>query len=45
MEGKGMGLYLIKTQMLALGGRVDIESKPGAGTRFLLYFKKQSLVD
>ncbi|HEY3403532.1 MAG TPA: HAMP domain-containing sensor histidine kinase [Ohtaekwangia sp.] len=39
-EGKGMGLYLIKTQMLALGGKVEVESQPGVGTNFQLYFKK-----
>lgn len=42
MEGKGLGLYLIKTQMLSLGGKVDVESQPGTGTSFLLYFKKEN---
>lgn len=40
MEGRGLGLYLVKTQMIALGGRVDVESTPDKGSTFLLYFKK-----
>jgi signal transduction histidine kinase len=40
MEGKGVGLYLVKTQMAALGGRVEVESSPNAGATFRLYFKK-----
>ncbi|HYC84754.1 MAG TPA: ATP-binding protein, partial [Chryseosolibacter sp.] len=40
MEGRGLGLYLVKTQMVALGGRVDVESTPDRGTTFFLYFKR-----
>lgn len=39
MEGKGLGLYLVKTQILALGGKIDVESEPGGGTTFKVYFK------
>jgi signal transduction histidine kinase len=39
MEGKGLGLYLVKTQVVALGGRIELESKPNLGSTFLLYFK------
>ncbi len=38
VEGKGMGLYLAKTQIEALGGRIDIESDVEKGTTFYLYF-------
>jgi len=31
-EGSGLGLYLANRLMLLLGGRLEIESKPGAGT-------------
>lgn len=41
VEGKGMGLYLIKTQMLAMGGRIEIESEVDKGTTFRAYFKNQ----
>jgi signal transduction histidine kinase len=39
IEGKGIGLYLVKTQMELLGGKIAIESCPGEGTTFYLYFK------
>jgi ligand-binding sensor domain-containing protein/signal transduction histidine kinase len=39
IEGKGMGLYLVKTQMIAMGGKVDVQSKVNEGTTFYLYFK------
>jgi signal transduction histidine kinase len=39
MEGKGIGLYLVKTQMEALGGKVEVESIPDRGTTFSLFFK------
>lgn len=44
MEGRGLGLYLIKTQMAALGGKIDVESVPEVGTTFSVYFKKEALV-
>jgi len=39
-EGKGMGLYLCKTQIETLGGRVQVQSEVGVGTQFDIYFKK-----
>jgi PAS domain S-box-containing protein len=39
VEGKGLGLHLIKTQIEALGGKVTVESREGAGTTFNIYFK------
>lgn len=39
-EGRGLGLYLIKTQMTAVGGQVEVESTPGKGTTFILQFRK-----
>ncbi len=41
VEGKGLGLFLVKGQMLAMGGKIDIESEPGKGTSFYLCFKKK----
>ncbi len=42
VEGKGLGLYLIKTQIQALGGKIEIESKVNEGTVFRVYFKDRS---
>jgi signal transduction histidine kinase len=41
MEGKGLGLYLVKTQITALGGKIEVESEPDKGTVFKVYFKYQ----
>lgn len=39
MEGKGMGLFMVKTQVEALGGHIQVKSKPGEGTEFVIQFK------
>ncbi|HEY4323441.1 MAG TPA: HAMP domain-containing sensor histidine kinase, partial [Mucilaginibacter sp.] len=36
MEGKGMGLFMVKTQVEALGGTIKIKSKLGDGTEFVI---------
>jgi PAS domain S-box-containing protein len=38
IEGKGMGLYMVKTQVEILGGRIDIMSEVGVGTEFMIEF-------
>lgn len=40
VEGRGIGLYLVKSQMVALGGKIEIASEEGNGTTFMLWFKK-----
>jgi signal transduction histidine kinase len=37
-EGKGMGLYIIKSQVEAMGGTIEVESKPNQGTHFRICF-------
>jgi signal transduction histidine kinase len=39
IEGKGMGLYLVKTQLTLMGGKIDVASNPNEGTTFYLSFK------
>jgi ligand-binding sensor domain-containing protein/anti-sigma regulatory factor (Ser/Thr protein kinase) len=39
MEGKGLGLYLVKTQITALGGRIEIESEVNKGSTFRVFFR------
>lgn len=41
IEGKGLGLYLIKTQIEALNGRISVNSKPDEGALFIVSIKKE----
>lgn len=36
ISGRGVGLDVVKTKVEALGGRLDFENAPGAGSRFIL---------
>ncbi|MCI0750906.1 MAG: HAMP domain-containing histidine kinase [Flammeovirgaceae bacterium] len=38
-EGKGLGLYLVKTQVESTGGVVSVESSMNVGTTFIIDFK------
>jgi PAS domain S-box-containing protein len=38
VEGKGMGLFMVKTQVETLGGTIRIESQPNTGTEFIMQF-------
>lgn len=35
-DGKGLGLYMVKTQVEALDGFIDVDSLPGVGTEFTI---------
>ncbi|MEB0302370.1 PAS domain-containing sensor histidine kinase, partial [Mucilaginibacter sp. 5C4] len=37
LDAKGMGLFITKNQVEALGGKIDVESKPGKGTTFKVF--------
>ncbi len=37
-EGKGLGLYLVKTQVEAMDGKIKVESEKGVGTTFIITF-------
>jgi len=37
IEGKGVGLFMVKSQVRTLGGDIDVQSQPGAGTAFLIW--------
>lgn len=38
VEGKGMGLFIVKLQVENLGGKISVQSKPGSETTFKLEF-------
>ena len=39
VEGHGIGLYLAKKIVDAAGGNIVVESEPGKGSTFIIYFK------
>src|SRR5690606_289348 len=41
-QAKGMGLYLTKMQIEALGGNITVESEPDIGTTFTVHLPKAS---
>jgi signal transduction histidine kinase len=40
-DSKGLGLYLVKSQIEAMGGSINIESEVNKGTTFTLTFKNK----
>ncbi len=39
VEGSGIGLYMVKKKVYKAGGKIEVESKVGVGSRFKLYFR------
>jgi len=39
-EGKGLGLYIVRSQIESLGGKIEVESETNQGTTFKVYIKK-----
>jgi chemosensory pili system protein ChpA (sensor histidine kinase/response regulator) len=37
VAGRGVGMDVVKSEISALGGRIDISSTAGVGTRFIIY--------
>lgn len=36
IDGKGMGLFMVKTQLQTIGGSIQVNSKVGAGSEFVI---------
>ncbi|MBF9255804.1 PAS domain-containing sensor histidine kinase [Pontibacter sp. 172403-2] len=39
-EGRGIGLFLVKTHLEAMEGHIKVQSKPNRGTTFSVFFKE-----
>lgn len=39
IEGKGLGLYIIKSQIESLDGKIEVDSMPDVGTTFKISFR------
>jgi chemosensory pili system protein ChpA (sensor histidine kinase/response regulator) len=37
VAGRGIGMDVVRSEIVALGGRIDVRSKRGAGTQFLIH--------
>ena len=37
ISGRGIGMDVVRSEIIALGGRVDVHTQPGKGTRFNLF--------
>jgi signal transduction histidine kinase len=40
-DSKGIGLYLVQSQITALGGSIDVTSKENVGTKFIITFAQK----
>ncbi|UWX54102.1 PAS domain-containing sensor histidine kinase [Maribacter litopenaei] len=41
-NARGIGLYITKNQVEAMGGKIEVESKVGVGTTFKIYFNEKN---
>ncbi len=44
-KGNGLGLFIIKSQVDSLGGKIEVESEVDKGTTFIITFKGKSLTE
>lgn len=41
IDGKGLGLYMIKSQIESMDGKIEVDSMPDVGTTFRIHFNKK----
>ncbi len=44
-DSKGLGLYIVNSQVRAMGGTIEVESEVNKGTTFIITFKKSNSND
>lgn len=44
IEGQGIGLYLVKKVVETAGGKIMVESEPGKGSTFKIFFKVEQVM-
>jgi PAS domain S-box-containing protein len=44
-DSKGLGLYIVNSQVRAMGGSIEVESEVDKGTTFIITFKKSNIDD
>ena len=40
-DARGIGLFITKNQIEAMGGKIEVESQVGVGTTFNIYFHEK----
>lgn len=43
-DSKGIGLYIVHSQVIALGGKIEVTSSEGVGTTFTIVFNKEDQI-
>lgn len=43
-DSKGLGLYIVNSQIRVMGGEIDIESEVDKGTTFIITFKNENIL-
>ncbi|MDO8349781.1 MAG: ATP-binding protein, partial [Gallionella sp.] len=44
VSGRGIGMDVVRNEITALGGRIEVNSKPGQGTQFTIHLPAHTLV-